>query len=64
MSVFRRPVVILLLSYSLGMLSCRWLIFGDFALDRPAVVAMISVPLVQAAAMAGWRRFVRGRAPR
>jgi hypothetical protein len=64
MTVFRRPVVTLLLSYSLGVLACHWLIFQDFALDRPAVAAMISVPLVQAAALAGWRRFVSGRAPR
>lgn len=64
MSVFSRPVVILFLAYGLGVLACRWLIFGDFALDRPTIAAMISVPLVQAAVMAGWRRFAGGRGPR
>lgn len=64
MPIVRRPVVTLLLSYSLGVLVCRWLIFGDFALDRPTLAAMIAVPLVQAAALAGWRRFGYRRSPR
>jgi hypothetical protein len=55
MSVFRWPVVTLLVSYSIGVLACRWLIFEHFALDRPTVAAMIAVPLVQAAVLAAWR---------
>jgi hypothetical protein len=61
MSVFRWPVVTLLVSYALGVLACRWLIFQDFALDRPTVAAMIAVPLVQAAALAAWRSFAGRR---
>jgi len=64
MSVFRRPVVALLVSYCLGVLACRWLIFGDLTLDAPTAAAIVTVPLVQAATMAAWRRFVGGRAPR
>jgi hypothetical protein len=64
MSVFRWPVVTLLLSYCLGLLACRWLILQDFALDRATIAAMVAVPLVQAAALAGWRRLFSGRAPR
>jgi hypothetical protein len=56
MPVFRRPVVILVLSYSVGVLASRWLIFRDLTLDGPTAATMITVPLVQAAALAAWRR--------
>ena len=61
MSVFRRPLVTLIVSYSIGVLACRWLIFQDFALDRPTVAAMIAVPSVQAAALAAWRALASRR---
>jgi hypothetical protein len=61
MSVFRWPLVTLIVSYSIGVLACRWLIFQDFALDRPTVTAMIAVPLVQAAALAACRSLARRR---
>ncbi len=64
MSVLRSPLMALLLSYALGVLACRWLIFHAFALDRPTIAAMLAVPLVQAAALAGWRRLFRGRSER
>lgn len=64
MSGFRSTVVTLLLSYSLGVLACRWLIFHAFALDAPVVAAMVAVPLVQGAALTGWRRLFTGRSPR
>jgi hypothetical protein len=59
----RSTVATLLLTYVVAVCACRWLVFGAIALDGPTIVAMVAVPLVQALAIAGWRRVV-GRRPR
>lgn len=58
---FGSTAVALLLSYWVGVLTCRWLVLHAFALDRHTIVIMVVVPLVQAAALAAWRRLTRGR---
>ena len=63
MSLPRSRFVTLLLTYSLGVLACRWWIFGAFAIDGPTLTAMVAVPVVQAAALAIGRRFFSRRSP-
>jgi len=64
MSRLRSPALTLLLTYCFGVLACRWLVLHAFALDGPTATAMVAVPVVQAAALAGWRRLFNGRSPR
>jgi hypothetical protein len=53
----------LVLTYVVGVLASRWLVFRAFALDAPAITAMIAVPLAQIAALALWRRRPGRRRP-
>ena len=63
MPAFRSLIVTLLVTYSLGVLASRWLVFRAFALDGPTVAAMVAVPVVQAALLAAWRRWSGRRRP-
>ncbi|MBP6716475.1 MAG: hypothetical protein KA205_06405 [Acidobacteria bacterium] len=57
----RSTVILLLLTYIVAVAACRWFVFGAIAMDGPTVTAMVAVPLVQAAAITGWRRIVGRR---
>ncbi len=63
MAVFRSLIITLLLTYCLGVLASRWLVFRAFAIDGPTLVALVAVPVVQAAALAVWRRWSGRRRP-
>jgi hypothetical protein len=62
----RRPPLLILvpLTYVVGVLVCRVLLFGRFALDGPTLAGMVAVPLAQAGALAVWRRMSLRRRPR
>ena len=55
--------VLLLLTYALGVLASRWLVFRAFALDGPTITALLAVPVVQAAVLTAWRRWSSGQRP-
>ncbi len=63
MPAFRSLIITLLLTYGLGVLASRWLVFRALALDGPTLAAMVAVPVVQAAVLAVWRRLSAGRWP-
>jgi hypothetical protein len=51
-----RRFITLLLTYGIGVLACRWLVLGAFALDGPTLAAMVAIPIVQTAVLLAWRR--------
>ena len=61
---FRALCVVLLVTYVAGVLACRWLVYGAFAIDRPTIAAMLIVPVVQALVLVGWRRLSTRRSAR
>jgi hypothetical protein len=54
----------LVVTYAVGVLACRWLVLGAFAVDTSVVVAIVAVPVVQGVAIAAWRRLRSGRRSR